>query len=306
MKNSEEQNVEQGAEQLIKNAEAQEKTSLGKAKQFANESRPLLTDIGYKNINLECLPSQGKYYPQGTQIAVRSASVGEIRHWSTIDESDLFGLDDILNYVIERCCKIKMPGISSSWRDIKEIDRFFIIFAIREFTFKDGENKLFVPTETEDKIEVTKDMINYFTLDEKIERYYDHQTNKLILTLKTGESVDCHLPSIGVTQFIKNYIRNKQQQQKKFDLAFLKFAPFIFKDWRVLTNSVYEKTVQDSSAWSLKKISVLAKVTDLLADGVNPKITYTTSGGVEAEAPLNFQGGLKSLFLISNIFDELV
>ena len=57
MKNSEEQNVEQGAEQLIKDAEAQEKKSLGKAKQFVNENRPLLTDIGYKNINLGCLPS---------------------------------------------------------------------------------------------------------------------------------------------------------------------------------------------------------------------------------------------------------
>ena len=93
---------------------------------------------------MDHLPSRGHFYTQGTQIAIRAASVSEIRHWSTLDDADLNSVDDMLNYVIERCCQLKIPGSSSSWRDIKDIDRFYIIFAIREFTFKDGENKIYV------------------------------------------------------------------------------------------------------------------------------------------------------------------
>lgn len=281
-------------------------TSLGKAKSFQQDDRPLMADIGMKNIPLEHLPSRGMFYPPGTQIAIRAASVAEIRHWSTIDEEDLMGMDDMLNYVIERCCQLKIPGTASSWRDIKEIDRFYILFAIREYTFKDGENKIYVNVGEGDRVEVTKEMIKYFTMDERLMKYYDRDAHNLILKLKDGEAVDCYMPSIGVTQFIKNYVRGKQQQQAKFDQAFVKFAPFIFNDWRSLNQGSYERAVQDSSMWSLKKISVLSKVTDLLSDGIDPKVQYANASGAEVTAPLDFQGGIKSLFLISDIFDELV
>ena len=48
------------------------------------------------------------------------------------------------------------------------------------------------------------------------------------------------------------------------------------------------------------------KLVELLSSSINPAIVYQTSGGGEGRAPLNFQGGVKSLFLISDIFDELV
>lgn len=288
-------------------AESTPVMSLGKAQGFGdNDGKPLMADMGYKNIPMEVLPSQGMFYPPGTQIAVRAASVAEIRHWSTIDEEDLLGVDDMINYVMERCVRIKMEGSSSSWRDIKDVDRFYIIFAIREFTFKDGENKIYVNVGEGEKVEAKKEMIKYFTLHEKLMSYYDPQTRNIILKLRNGEKVPCYIPSIGVTQFLKNYVRGKQQQQAKFDQAFVKYASFIFEDWRTLNQLSYEKAVQDSANWSLKKLSVLSKMTDFLAEGVKPELMYNTPGGMEVTAPLNIEGGIKSIFLISDIFDELV
>ncbi len=281
--------------------------SLGKARKFTDEEeRPIMADMGYKNIPLENLPSAGMFYPAGTQIAVRAASVAEIRHWSTIDEEDLLAVDDMINYVIERCCKLKIPGSSSSWKDIKDVDRFYIIFSIREFTFKDGENKIFISTGEGDKVEVRKEMIRYFTLHPKLEKYYSAQKNNIELKLKTGETIDVHMPSIGITQFIKNYIRGKQQQQLQFDQAFIKYASFLFGDWRTLTQGSYEKAVRDSANWSLQKLSILSKMTDYLGDGIKPELLYNTPSGMEVTAPLNFEGGIKGIFLISDIFDELV
>ena len=84
--------------------------SLGKAQKFqvVETDDPLASEIGWKNVPMESLPSQGMFYDIGTQVAIRAASVAEIRHWSTIDENDLLGIDDMLNFIIEKCCRIKV------------------------------------------------------------------------------------------------------------------------------------------------------------------------------------------------------
>jgi hypothetical protein len=131
-------------------------TTLGKAEKFKEEEffedSPLAADLGWKNVPVENLPSQGLFYEVGTQVAIRAAGVAEIRHWSTIDENDLLGVDDMLNFIIEKCCRIKVPGKPGTYKDLKEIDRFSLIFAIRDFTFKNGENKMYVNAADEEGV----------------------------------------------------------------------------------------------------------------------------------------------------------
>jgi len=291
--------------------EAPRVTSLGKAKSYNgdDDDSPLAAEIGWKNVPIEYLPSQGMFYPDGTQIAIRAATVSEIRHWSTIDENDLLGVDDLLTFIIEKCVRIKIPSKATSFKDLKEIDRFYLIFAVRDYTFKNGENKIFanIPDEEgqDQKVEVTKDLIDYFNPDEKLLEYHSQDDKCFIFKLKNGETFKVFFPSLGVMSFIKNYMKSKQQQGGKFDKSFIKFAPFLFDDWRTLTQSTYDKASHESMTWSLSKISVLTKITEMLASSVNPQIRYQTQGGAEFRAPLNFQGGIKSLFLISDIFGEL-
>jgi hypothetical protein len=287
-------------------------TSLGKAEKFKDHGvdEPLGMELGWKNVPIENLPSQGLFYDSGTQLAIRAATVAEIRHWSTIDENDLLGIDDMLNFIIEKCCRIKTPGKPGTYKDLKEIDRFYLIFAIRDYTFKNGENKMYVSVSGEDgveeKVEVTKDIIDYFNPDERLMNYFDQQNRSFAINMKNGEKFTIYFPSLGTMQFIKNYIKNKQQSQQTFDKAFIKYAPFLFNDWRTLTQAAYDKAVQDSYSWTLQKISVLDKIVEMLSSSVDPQIRYVNSSGGEATAPLNFRDGIKSLFLISDIFGELV
>ena len=140
--NKEQFDAEEEARRLVEQAEAPiaeeiKATSLGKAQKFLQtEESPIAGEIGWKNVPLQNLPSQGLFYPDGTEVAIRAASVAEIRHWSTIDENDALGIDDMLNFVVERCCRIRMSGRPANYKDLKEIDRFYVIFAIRDFTFK--------------------------------------------------------------------------------------------------------------------------------------------------------------------------
>jgi len=91
-----------------------------------------------------------------------------------------------------------------------------------------------------------------------------------------------------------------------FDTDFIAFAPFVIKDWRGLNDDSYQTMVEESRAWSISEISVLTHLKDLFVETVNPVVKFTDEGGMERVAPLNFLGGIKSLFLISDPFGELV
>ncbi len=265
-------------------------------------------ELGFKNVPLQSLPSQGLFYPVGTKIVIRAATGEEIKHWSTIDEEDGYNIDDMLNFIMEKCVKVVIPKQRASHKDLKDIDRFWLIFAIREFTFKDGENKLFadIPTQNgSEKVEVTKDVIKYYEPSEKMMKFYDETERCFKFKFKTtGEEMTLYFPSVGVSSFLKDYRRTKEMQRQPIDEDFAKYSLFLFPDWRGLSVERYEDEQQKSHGWSIQKISLLSKFVDLVKESVNPSMTVEV-GGSEVTVPLNFRGGLKAIFLISGILDEL-
>jgi len=269
---------------------------------------PIANQIGWIPLPIADLPTRGLFYPAETSIAIRSAAGAEIRHWSTLQEEDLSSLDDMLNYVIERCVTIKSTndeGVRLSWKDIKEVDRFYILLAIHELTFPNGENKLQVKLSDTKKIDVKKDMVNYISLDPKLMQYYDDVERCFVLKIKGGKTIKLDIPSVGVTQWLKNYIIRNQRAQQPIDEDYLSFAPFIIRNWRGLSEDTYNKFVEDSHRWDITAISLMVHVKKLFSDTINPVVKFTDEGGVEQTAPLNFQGGIKSIFLISDPFGQL-
>jgi len=263
-------------------------------------------DLGWQILPIEDLPTKGLFYPPNTEIAIRAANTGEVRHWSTLNSDDYSNMDDMLNYILERCVSFKNESNMSSWKDIKEVDRFYILLAIREYTFVNGENQLQVRVSESESINVSKDMIDYVNFDNNIMKYYDESKRCFSLKFKSGKVIDLSIPSVGITSFLKGYVNRNRSSQHMIDEDFLLFAPFVIKEWRGLTDKTYEKIVIDSNGWSISEISVITHMKDLFAETINPVIKYVDKGGAELRAPINFQGGIKSLFLISDPFGELV
>ena len=257
--------------------------------------------LGYINLPVEDLPSGGIFYPQGTKISIRAASGGDIRHWSMVNERDLSAIDDALNYMIERCATISFPTDSgmSSWKDLKEIDRFYVIMAIRDFTFTEGHNELkVIISETED-IVVKKDNIKFIDLPDGLLKYYNEKDRCFTIPTINDrlKSINFYLPAVGTTQWLKNYIQRKQQAQEQFDEDFVTIAPMLIKDYRNLNDRKYIELVQYSSNFSIYDWSLIQKVKKSIEDAISPKVVYVDKGGIEQEAPLNFRGGIKALFL---------
>lgn len=270
---------------------------------------PIANQLGWIPLPITDLPTQGLFYPEGTVVAIRSATGAEIRHWSILQETDLSALDDMINYVIERCVTIKTEGDNGgqvlSWKDIKEVDRFYILLAIQELTFPNGENKLQVKVSDTKKVDVKKEMVSYVSFQPEIMKFYDEQKRCFILKFKSGKAMELNIPSVGVTQWIKQYVIRKQRMGEFYDEDYLNYAPFVITQWRGLNDDVYSKFVQDSHGWDIVTISALVQIKQIFADTINPVIHYRDEGGMEQTAPLNFQGGIKSIFIIPDPLGQL-
>lgn len=262
--------------------------------------------LGWIKLPLTDLPTKGNYYYDGTEILIKSATGGEIRHWSTINEDDISGVDDMLNYILERCCKVVCPAINNpNWKDIIELDRFYIILAIRELTFK-GENPLQVPIGSNKTRPVTKEMITFVEFSEKIMKYYNKDTKCFTFKFKNGKELFITLPTLGTSSWLKQYVIKNQQKGIEVDSTFLTYAPFIMDDWRNLSDKSFEDMLTDSHGWDIQTISLMSKIIELLSSIIKPEISYIDEHGMEVRAPLEFLGGIKSMFIIQDIFDELL
>lgn len=296
---------------------------LGKSESFKlNEQNyidntNLTTEVGWKRIPIEQLPSEGRFYPEGTNITVRAAAVGEVRHFSTIDETDLLNVDDMLNFMMEKCVKITFPGGKiASFKDLKEEDRFYLIFTVRDVTFVNGENKILFTMKCgtnclgsgdySEQIELKNDNFSYYKIDDKLMEFYSAEERCFVINSPKAGMIKLYVPSLGVTTFMKTLIRDKTEKGEFIDKAFLKVAPFMFNDWRTVNNATYTRMQQESMSWSPLKIAACVKLTELIRFGVKTNITKEcTKCGAEVTAPITFPDGIKSLFIISNIFREL-
>ena len=260
-------------------------------------------NIGWLKIDVKTLPTQGLFYPDGLEISIRAARGEEIKHWSTMNDQDINQLsrvDDILNYMIEKCCNVKNPNYPGNcWKDLKNVDRFYILLAIKEFTFIDGENELMVPISEDKQIPVVKEMINFIKIPDEIMKFYNPDEKCFIFNI-AGNSMKVHVPSLGVNDWLKKYVAQKINAKEGYDEDFITYAPMLIKDYRGLNQRAYEEMVGASRLWNVKEWSVLAYVTEKLSGATEPKIKYINEDGGDVEIPLTFRGGIRSLFVLSN------
>lgn len=301
--------------------EVKNTNSLGKSESWKKQNAPQEEksgiEIGWKPFPVENLPSRGMFYPDGTTVAIRSASVAEIRHFSTIDENDPLDLDDKLNMIVDKCLQIKFVDKHANWKDLKEEDRFCLIFAIRALTFKNGENKLLVNLKCgqtclgdgtyNEKIELSNDNFEYYSIEPKLMKYYSSSERCFVIPSKEVGVIKLYIPSLGVTTFIKNYLRDKARKGDFYDKTFMKVSPFMFGDWRTITDAMYRKTEQDSFSWDSKKLSAMLKLVELIRFGVKTQLTRNCNKcGAVITAPLSFPGGVKSLFLYDDPLADIL
>lgn len=278
---------------------------------------PMGMESEWKNIPADTLPSKGFGYPEGFEIAIRPAEVREIRQYSTVDDSDRIDLDEKLNSILSKCMKIRWNGGFLEHYDLWYEDRFFIIMSIRDITFIRGENRILLPVtknctkqecEIPDKIELKANILDSFVMDKEILKRYNKDSFSFKFIPKDGSpEMNLYIPTVGVTTLCRKIIKDKRESGKKFDESFANVATFIIPDWRDLDERLYDQYERASDEWTPLQFSI--------ADQISSKINFATksriyskcnSCGGEVTAEISFPGGYRSLFVISDIFSQLL
>lgn len=275
-------------------------------------SKPEKSDniLGWHMVNLLDLPSSGKFYPADLKLQIRSAKAAEIRHFSTMDENNYLDMEDKLNSIIESCCKLETQTKRLSYKDVLEEDRIVLLLKIRDLTFPEPENQIILKgkmTESNKTAEIelsTKYMISNKVPDE-IEKYYSEQERTYVINTKSAGVIKMQPPSIGIMQEITKYLKDRQEKGAEYDKAFVQILPYITSDWRTLNlKKIFELEIE-YKGWNEKKFMVIYRLAERMKIGIETTLEKEIDGEI-AKAPLDFPGGIKSLFIISDLAGELL
>jgi len=294
-------------------AAAVDKTGLGRVNMdnFGPEiARPTDEVLGWHVLDLEDLPSKGKFYPADTIIKIRSAKAAEIRHFSTMDENNYIDMEEKLNSIVESCAQFNAGDKRMSYKDILEEDRIILLLSIRDLTFPEPENKLMLKGKTEKTkktvdIELAVKNLIPTVIDDEIEKYYSSKERTYVIKTRSAGTIRMKPPTIGVMQEITQYLKDRQEKDQDFDKAFIQVLPYMQSDWRTLNlNKIFQMEVE-YKGWDEKKFMIVYRLAERMKIGVQTELE-TTFDGESAKAPLDFPGGIKSLFIISDLAGELL
>ena len=293
-----------------------DKAPLGYASHIT-EATALGMESPWKVLPLNNLPSEGFGYPEGMEVGIRACGVMEIRHYSTIDEFDPIDVDDKINHILLKNTQIKYKDGILNYMDLYQEDRFYLFMVIRDLTFSKGENKLMIPINKDCKeekcilgseIELRSNILTNFKLPLELQKYYDKNKGCYILTPKNGEEpIELFIPTIGVVTKIRKIIKAKKAKNIRIDEQFATYSTFIIPNWRDLDEGMYDYFEQMSKKWTFTQFNIVDQITKKITFATKNKIAIGCSKcGAEVTAPLRFQGGLRSLYIISDIFNELL
>ena len=265
--------------------------------------------IGNAVVPVESLPSKGLFYPVGTRIYIRSASLGDIKRWSAMNEDDVQDVMEKMEAIFESCCVVNFgPDCMkrARYKDILDLDRLYILFAIHDWTFPSGKNDVKLKITEKDDIVMKKENVKFIEFPEKLMKFYNEQkrcfsfpVDKTSLFKETDGKMDIYMPTIGVSDWLKDYMISANQRRDNIDQDFLSYASLLIPDWRNLNVDYYYDLVEKTSDWGTYEWTLISKVRDIIVNAAgNPTITYIDKGGVEREVPLYFRNGLKSLFQV--------
>ncbi len=266
------------------------------------------SELQYFNMDIRELPC-GQFYPTGTLFLVRPAQVKEIQAYSMVDDNNFYDIVEKMNDMLQACVRIKYPdGKMGSYLEIKDQDRLFLIFLIRELTFQQG-NSLAASARcgcgNEVKIELGRSTFSFYETDEKLEKYFNHSTRSFQFKTINGKSFEITPPNIGLQKSFTDYIIKENNEKRSPNLAFLKIIPFLMSGRTSIT--------YDGVKTKLKEFEEMDDISFQFLNAAISKMTFGIQElkkqcecGEEVRTDMQFPDGAAAIFVISDAFDAYI
>lgn len=280
-----------------------------------NEDHFDVPSVEYSNINLDILPS-GRFYPRGTKISIRAAKVSEIQAYSMVDDNNFVDITEKMNELLLRNIIFIYPnGEKGSYKNIKDSDRVFLIFMIRELTFQGGNTltreatcakcgkEFFIPFRSTPSAEAPT-TFEFHEPNQDIEKYYNKEKQVYEL-IYNGVSWELAPPTIGIQEDFYAEIRRNVQVDKKPDVSFMKIMPFLLHDNDSISENDIKIKLKDYKAMDdIVLFQGLNNVVNKMTCGIKGLKMKCPECGTEVHTDLTFPGGASILFELPDIMDR--
>lgn len=269
------------------------------------------TELQYFTFDIKELPC-GKFYPDGTVVLIRAAQTIEIQAYSMVDDSNIFDIIEKMNDMISACVRLKYAdGTYGSYLDIKDGDRFYLIFVIRDLTFQKS-NPLVVSAKCDcnekNDININRGSFNFYDIDEEIKSFYSSTSKQFTFETINNEIHTLGIPSIGLQKSFFTYIINNATDDKKTNLnsAFLKIIPFTISNMKSIGEKEIKKKLTEFVNINDDTFQFLNDTVDKLKFGIKEIKTICTACGEEVHADFNFPDGASGLFIVKDAFKKFI
>jgi hypothetical protein len=266
-------------------------------------------DLHFFSFDVKELPC-GKFYPSGTLLQVRAAQVKEIQAYSMVDDNNFYDIVEKMNSMLQSCIRVKYSdGRVGSYLEIRDQDRLYLIFLIRELTFQQG-NSLSVKTNckacnTETQIEIKRSTFVYYDVDEKLEKFYSPSTNSFHFRLKNGKEFEVTPPNIGLQKSFTDYIIKENQEKRTPNLSFLKIIPFMLPGRTSITYDGIKSKLREFEDMDDISFQFLNSAIGKMTFGVK-ELKYDCSCGEEVRTDMQFPNGASGIFVIHDAFEAYI
>jgi len=266
------------------------------------------TDLQYFNFDIKELPC-GSFYPAGTVFMVRPAQVKEIQAYSMVDDQNFYDIVEKMNDILQSCVRIKYSdGKMGSYLEVKDQDRLFLIFLIRELTFQQG-NSLTVSAKcgcgNELQLELKRDNFSFHGIDDKLDRYFSNSSRSYHFTTVNGKEFELTPPNIGLQKAFTDYILKENNEKRTPNLSFLKIIPFMLAGRTSVTYEGIKSKLKEFEEIDDISFQFLNAAVSKMTFGIK-ELKKTCSCGDEVHTEMQFPNGASGIFVIHDAFEAYI
>ena len=278
--------------------------------------QPEISTLEFINVSLDILPA-GNFYSKGTKIKIRSAKVEEVQAYSVVDDKNYLDMVEKMNEMLSSCVRYIYPdGSFGSYKNVKEADRLYLLFMIRELTFQKGNSLAKDVTcdgcKHEFKIEFRatanstqpKTFVNY-PMPETLQKFFDKNENVYRIVIDNKE-YKLAPPTIGIQEIFFGDIKTKVSNKKIPNVAFLKIIPYLLYDRDTISNDGIKAKEKEFASMDMKTFQILNGFVDNMKFGIEKLKTTCNECKREVHSDMTFPKGASSIFVISDYFDDFI
>lgn len=292
----------------IEEMEGSKRTDISKKPTPIDNSK--IGDLQFFSFDVKELPC-GKFYPAGTVLMIRPAQVKEIQAYSMVDDNNFYDVIEKMNDMLRSCVRIKYSnGEIGTYLDIKDQDRIYLIFMIRELTFQQG-NSLSVKVSCSDcgienEMELIRKNFRFHEFDENLMKYYNKSTGSFTFKTKSKNTWEVSPPNIGLQKSFTDYIIKENSEKKTPNLAFLKIIPFLLNGLNTISYDDIKKKLVEFEKMGDMDFQFLNSAISKMTFGIKELRKKCSSCGMEIHTQMQFPNGASGIFVIHDAFETFI